>query len=81
MISKLKIIPLGGLGEVGKNMTVFEFGSDIIIVDCGMGADQPVSFASCVDERVSSLHPLKKRSSSTSLRLDGSGIGFMPSLP
>ena len=37
MISKLKIIPLGGLGEVGKNMTVFEFGSDIIIVDCGMG--------------------------------------------
>ena len=37
MISKLKIIPLGGLGEVGKNMTVFEFGSDIINVDCGMG--------------------------------------------
>ena len=37
MISKLKIIPLGGLGEVGKNMTVFEFGNDIIIVDCGMG--------------------------------------------
>ncbi len=37
MISKLKIIPLGGLGEVGKNLTVFEFGSDIIIVDCGMG--------------------------------------------
>lgn len=37
MISKLKIIPLGGLGEIGKNMTVFEFGSDIIVVDCGMG--------------------------------------------
>ncbi len=37
MISKLKIIPLGGLGEVGKNMTVFEFGSDMIVVDCGMG--------------------------------------------
>lgn len=37
MVSKLKIIPLGGLGEIGKNMTVFEFGSDIIIVDCGMG--------------------------------------------
>ena len=36
MISKLKIIPLGGLGEIGKNMTVFEFG-DIIVVDCGMG--------------------------------------------
>ncbi len=37
MISKLKIIPLGGLGEVGKNMTAYEFGSDIIVVDCGMG--------------------------------------------
>lgn len=37
MISKLKIIPLGGLGEIGKNMTVFEFGGDIIVVDCGMG--------------------------------------------
>ena len=37
MVPKLKIIPLGGLGEIGKNMTVFEFGSDIIIVDCGMG--------------------------------------------
>lgn len=37
MISKLKIIPLGGLGEIGKNMTAFECGTDIIIVDCGMG--------------------------------------------
>ena len=37
MTSKLKIIPLGGLGEIGKNMTVFEFGSDMIVVDCGLG--------------------------------------------
>ena len=37
MISKLKIIPLGGLGEIGKNITAFEFGTDIIVVDCGMG--------------------------------------------
>ena len=37
MISKLKIIPLGGLGEIGKNMTAFEYGNDIIVVDCGMG--------------------------------------------
>ena len=35
--SKLKIIPLGGLGEIGKNMTVFEYENDIILVDCGMG--------------------------------------------
>lgn len=37
MVSKLKIIPLGGLGEIGKNMTVIEFGSDMIVIDCGMG--------------------------------------------
>lgn len=34
--NKLKIIPLGGLGEVGKNITAFEFGNDIIVVDCGI---------------------------------------------
>lgn len=34
--SKLKIIPLGGLNEIGKNMTVFSYGNDMIIVDCGM---------------------------------------------
>ena len=37
MVSKLKVIPLGGLGEIGKNMTAYEFGNDIIVVDCGMG--------------------------------------------
>ncbi len=37
MNPKLRIIPLGGLGEIGKNMTVYEFGGDMIIVDCGMG--------------------------------------------
>lgn len=37
MVSKLKIIPLGGLGEIGKNMTAIECGADIIVIDCGMG--------------------------------------------
>ena len=37
MAEKLKIISLGGLDEFGKNMTVYEFGNDIIVVDCGMG--------------------------------------------
>jgi len=37
MAPKLKIIPLGGLGEIGKNVTAIEFGKDIMIVDCGMG--------------------------------------------
>ena len=34
--NNLRIIPLGGLEEVGRNMTVFEFGRDIIIVDMGL---------------------------------------------
>jgi ribonuclease J len=34
--NKLRIIPLGGLGEIGKNMTVFEYGQDIVIVDMGL---------------------------------------------
>ena len=33
--AKLKIIPLGGLGEIGKNMTVLEYRSDIIVIDVG----------------------------------------------
>lgn len=33
---KLKIIPLGGLDEIGKNLTAFEYGNEIIMVDCGM---------------------------------------------
>ena len=33
--ARLKIIPLGGLGEIGKNMTVLEYGSDIIVIDVG----------------------------------------------
>ena len=37
MAEKLKIIPLGGLDEIGKNLTVLEYGKDMIIVDCGLG--------------------------------------------
>ena len=37
MAEKLKIISLGGLNEIGKNLTVYEYGNDIIVVDCGMG--------------------------------------------
>jgi ribonuclease J len=36
MSKKLRIIPLGGLGEIGKNMTVLEYGRNMIIVDCGV---------------------------------------------
>ena len=37
MAEKLKIISLGGLNEIGKNMTVYEYGNDMIVVDAGMG--------------------------------------------
>ncbi len=37
MAEKLKIISLGGLNEIGKNLTVYEYGGDIVIVDVGMG--------------------------------------------
>ena len=35
--SKLRIISLGGLAEIGKNMTVFEYGDDMVVIDAGMG--------------------------------------------
>jgi ribonuclease J len=37
LAEKLKIISLGGLNEIGKNITALEYGNDIIVVDCGMG--------------------------------------------
>ena len=33
---KLKVISLGGLQEIGKNMTVLEYDDDIVIIDCGL---------------------------------------------
>ena len=36
MPSSLKVIPLGGLGEIGKNMMALEYGDDIVVIDCGV---------------------------------------------
>lgn len=40
----LKIIPLGGLHEIGKNMTVLEYGEDLIIIDCGLSFPEDEMF-------------------------------------
>lgn len=39
--SGLSIIPLGGLGEIGLNMALFEYGDDIVVVDCGLMFPEP----------------------------------------
>ena len=44
MSEKLRIIPLGGLNEIGKNMTVLEYGRDMIVVDCGLGFPEDEMF-------------------------------------
>ena len=60
---RLKIIPLGGIGEIGKNLTVFEFQNDIIIVDCGLmfpteemlGVDYVIPDVSYLDKKLDKI--------------------------
>ncbi len=62
MANKLKIIPLGGLDEIGKNITVFEYGKDIIVVDAGMGfPDEDMYGIDVVIPNISYLVQNKKR--------------------
>ena len=62
MANKLKIIPLGGLNEIGKNLTVYEYGKDILIVDVGMGfPDEDMYGIDVVIPNVSYLVQNKKR--------------------
>ena len=34
--AKVKIIPLGGVNEIGKNLTAIEYKNDIVVIDCGL---------------------------------------------
>lgn len=54
--SKLKIIPLGGMNEIGKNITAFEYGGDILVLDCGMAfPDDGMFGVDCVIPDISYL--------------------------
>jgi ribonuclease J len=57
----LRILPLGGIGEIGKNLTVFEYGDEIIVVDCGLMFPDPEMFG--IDLVVPDVTYLKERRS------------------
>lgn len=60
--NKLKIIPLGGLDEIGKNMTAFEYDNEIIIVDCGLAfPDEEMPGVDLVINDISYLERHKKK--------------------
>ena len=59
MTSQLRIIPLGGLGEIGKNMMALEYEEDIIIVDCGVQFPEEGMFG--VDLIIPDISYLKER--------------------
>ena len=41
MTDTLRIIPLGGVGEVGKNITLLEVAGEILVIDCGLAFPEP----------------------------------------
>jgi ribonuclease J len=64
--NKLKVIPLGGMEEIGKNMTVFEYGENIIVVDCGLafpedemlGIDLVIPDVNYLEKNIEKVHAI-----------------------
>lgn len=64
--NKLKIIPLGGMEEIGKNMTVLEYGENIIVVDCGLafpkdemlGIDLVIPDVTYLEKNIDKVHAI-----------------------
>ena len=65
----LRIVPLGGLGEVGRNMNVLEFGDKLLVVDCGVlfpeesqpGVDLILPDFSWIEDRLDDIFMLSKK--------------------
>jgi len=66
MVEKLRVVPLGGLGEIGKNMMVLELSDDLVVVDAGLmfpeeemlGVDLVIPDVSYIEERIHKLRGL-----------------------
>ena len=62
VLKPIRIVPLGGLNEIGKNLTVFEYGEDALILDCGMAfPDEDMPGVDIVIPDITYLHKIAEK--------------------